>query len=132
VKKAVLLANKVDLPDAAAKLDGLRARWASRFEIVPVSASRRDGLEDLRRATLSILDLVRVYSKEPGKKPDLAAPYVLPRGSTVLDLAARIHRDLATHFDFARLWKNEHEGGIRIGRDHVLVDREILEIHAKA
>jgi ribosome-interacting GTPase 1 len=97
-----------------------------------ISASHHDGLEDLRRATFPILDLVRVYSKEPGRKPDLIAPYVLPRGSTVIDLAGRIHKDLAAHFDFARLWKNEHEGGIRIGRDHVLVDREILEIHSRA
>ena len=43
-------------------------------------------------------------TKEPGHKPDHSRPFVLKRGSTVMDLAALIHKDVASTFRFARVW----------------------------
>ena len=38
---------------------------------------------------------MRVYSKEPGKEPDLERPFTLSRGATVGDLAVKIHKEIA-------------------------------------
>jgi ribosome-interacting GTPase 1 len=53
------------------------------------------------------VDVVRFYSKPPGRKPDFSAPYVLRKGETVQDAAARVHRDFTEHLKFARLFRRE-------------------------
>lgn len=94
-----------------------------------VSAASGAGLETLRRAVFASLRVVRVYTKAPGHKPDLARPFVVPRGSNVLDLAEIIHRDIAAHLQSARIWGSGRFDGQTVQRDHVLQDRDIIEIH---
>jgi ribosome-interacting GTPase 1 len=49
------------------------------------------------------LNVIRIYTKAPGKPADNRAPFTLPRGGTVEDLAALVHRDLAQSVKFARI-----------------------------
>ena len=95
-----------------------------------VSTARGEGLEDLRAALYRTLSVVRVYAKEPGKKPDMNRPFVLKRGATVIDLARVIHKDLEAHFRFARIWGSARFEGQPVERDHPLEDRDVVEIHA--
>jgi len=130
-KRTVVVANKCDLPGAQDNLRVLLELVGDRLPQppLPVSALRGDGLEALRRRIFRALDLVRVYSKPPGRKPDLAAPFVLRRGATVRDAAEVIHKDLAEKLKFARLWGRGYTGQM-VGRDHVLEDGDVLELHA--
>jgi ribosome-interacting GTPase 1 len=59
-----------------------------------------------------------------------AKPYVLKTGSTVLDAAATIHKDLAQSFKFARIWGKEKYDGQMVERDYILQDGDLLEVHA--
>jgi ribosome-interacting GTPase 1 len=72
--------------------------------------------------------IVRVYSKPPGKKPEHTAPFVLKKGSTVADLAAKVHHDFAVGLVSARLWGNVAHDGQLVGRDHVLIDGDVVEL----
>lgn len=125
-----LVLNKVDLePDD--EVAGMIHETAGRdLPMHRVSTTGGSGLEDLRAALYRILDVLRVYSKEPGKKPDMERPFVLKRGSTVMDLAAVIHKDVAATFRFARIWGSARFDGQPVERDHLLADRDIVEIHA--
>jgi hypothetical protein len=76
-----------------------------------------------------LLDVIRIYSKEPGKPPDKGKPFVLPRGSTVLDLANTIHHDIAANLKRARIWGNNVYEGQPVPREHVLSDHDIIELH---
>jgi hypothetical protein len=87
-------------------------------------------LEELQRAIFDLLGIVRVYSKEPGKKADLTAPYVLKAGATVADLAGRVHKDILTHLKYARVWGHGKFEGQMVHRDHKLSDRDVVELHA--
>jgi len=127
--KAVMVANKRDADGAADRLEILHEFYGERLPIFAVSARRGDGLEDLRREIFRHLDVVRVYTKVPGKPPDMSKPFTLPRGSTVLDLAEMIHKDFAANLKFARLWGGEKFDGQSVSRDHVLEDRDIIELH---
>ena len=60
----------------------------------------------------------------------MQAPFVVPRGATVLELTQRIHKELAVRFEFARLWRGERYTGGRVSGDFELEDGDILEIHA--
>jgi small GTP-binding protein len=136
VLHTLLVANKCDAANASDNIQILREFYSEQFEILPVSAETREGLEDLRRILFERLDVVRVYTKVPGKKADLSgAPYVLKRGSTVLDVARAVHRDFALSLRFARVWSSEKSkrsvkyDGQMVERTHQLEDGDILELH---
>jgi uncharacterized protein len=94
-----------------------------------VSASTGEGLEGLRRAAFELLELVRVYTKAPGKKADLAAPYVVKRGSHLIDLAAMVHHDFLAQLKYARVWGHGRFEGQMVNRDYQLVDKDVIELH---
>jgi len=124
----MLIANKVDLPGAREKLEILRELYHGRFEPVAVSTVTGEGLDDFARRVFRMLDRIRVYSKEPGKPADMGAPFVLMRGETVLDLAARIHRDFPEHLKQARVWGSARFEGQAVQKDYVLVDKDVVEL----
>lgn len=144
-KPLLVVANKVDLPGARENFQTFAELYAGRFPTVPVSAETGEGLEELKRAIFALLGIVRIYTKEPGKKADLTKPYVLKAGATVADLAGRVHKDILANLKYARIWSQAapgHDGargssggsvakfeGQMVHRDHRLTDRDIVELH---
>jgi ribosome-interacting GTPase 1 len=126
---ALLVAAKLDAPGAAGTLEVFKELYAGRLPVLPISAEQDVNLTELRRMMFQMLHLVRVYSKKPGKKPDLQLPYILKRGTTVLDAAAAVHKDFAEGLRFARLWRRGESDGRMVGRDDALEDGDILELH---
>jgi hypothetical protein len=59
----------------------------------------------------------------------MKSPVVLPRGSTVLEMAESIHKDFAHQLKFARIWGSEKFDGQRVQRDYVVQEGDIIEIH---
>jgi len=138
IRTGLIIANKTDLarPEALQALKDLYTARpgpentpAESLEVVPVSARTGDGLEHLFKRLWELLGMVRVYSKEPGKPPDLHKPFVLPAGSTVADLAQLIHRDLPARMKYARLWGHSRFEGQQVHKDEPLRDKDIVEIH---
>jgi ribosome-interacting GTPase 1 len=125
----ILVVAKMDAPDAEARLEILRDLYGSRFDFFPCSANRGDGLGILRKALFSRLNVIRICTKAPGKPPDTEHPFVLPVGSTVVDLARNIHKDLERSMAFARIWGEGKYDGQRVQRDHPLRDMDVVEIH---
>jgi ribosome-interacting GTPase 1 len=127
--KTMLVANKLDLPDAAERLELVRELFGSRFPIQALDAESGRGLEDLRTAIYRLLNVIRVYSKKPGKPADMAAPFTCPAGSTLLQMAELVHRDFADKLKSARIWGTGVYDGQTVTRDHVLHDKDIVELH---
>jgi ribosome-interacting GTPase 1 len=75
------------------------------------------------------LNVIRVYSKKPGKPPDLAAPFTCPAGSTVQQMSELVHRDFADKLRSARVWGTGVFDGQTVTRDHVLHDKDVVELH---
>ncbi|MBI4643218.1 MAG: TGS domain-containing protein [Deltaproteobacteria bacterium] len=96
---------------------------------LPASARENRGLSPLRAALFQLLDLVRVYTRAPGKAANFTAPFVIPAGTTVFELAQRIHQDIARKFKFARVWGRETFEGQRVQRDYVLQEGDVVELH---
>jgi hypothetical protein len=128
-KPAVLAANKLDAPDAGDALEILRAEYEPRFPVCAVSAQTGQGLETLRRTIYDGLNIVRVYCKPPGEDPSMKSPVVLPRGSTVVEMAESIHKDFAHQLKFARIWGSGKFDGQRVQRDYIVQDGDIFEFH---
>ena len=126
-KSALLVITGVDRAQGDANLDafGELVSWP----LVGTSIVSGQGLDTLAQETFTALDVIRVYTKEPGKPPDQERPFTLKRGSTVHDLALLIHRDISETLKFARIWGAAVFDGQPVKGDHVLTDGDIVELH---
>jgi ribosome-interacting GTPase 1 len=127
--KTLLAANKSALPGAADRLEIVREMFGGRFPILVLDAESGAGLEELRTAIYRMLNVIRVYGKRPGKPADTSMPFTCPAGSTVLQLAEIVHRDFADKLKSARVWGTGVFDGQTVTRDHVLHDKDIVELH---
>ena len=126
----LLAGNKADLPGARDNFAALQELYAGRYRCVAISAATGLNLDQFARALFDLLELVRVYTKPPGKKLELSAPFVLRRGATVQDAARMVHKDFAEHMKYARLFRGSGEReGLMVERTHVVEDADILEFH---
>jgi hypothetical protein len=127
--RMILVGTKVDLPGAAENFEALKELHANLAPMAAVSAETLQGMGEVPRLCFRLLGIVRVYSKEPGKPPDMKLPFILPQGSTVLDMAAAVHRDIAQNLKRARIWGANTYQGQAVNRDHVLADGDVIELH---
>jgi len=88
-----MVGNKKDAPGAQERASIVREVYGNAFPMTTISAATASAVEveEFKRVVYDFLDVVRVYTKAPGKKPDFADPYVVARGSTVLDVAEKVH-----------------------------------------
>jgi ribosome-interacting GTPase 1 len=128
-KKTIIVANKSDLDAAKENLETLKFFFEGQLTVLPVSAEAGDGLEDLKKRIFGFLHVIRVYSKAPGKKPDNSEPFVLKRGTTVIEMARAVHKDFAEKLAYARLWRGTEFTGQMINREFVLEDKDVCELH---
>ncbi len=128
-KRALIAANKNDLDGSAEKYKGLGLKYGGRFPLVSISARDGIGLEEMKAEVFRMLDIIRVYTKAPGRKPDLDEPVILRRGSTVEDVAESIHKDFRTRLKYALVWGSGRFEGQRVKREHVLEDGDVVELH---
>jgi ribosome-interacting GTPase 1 len=128
-KKTLIIANKIDLPQAKNNLPRLQEALAPIFPIFPVSAIQGDNLSELKKKIYLFLDILRVYSKSPGKKVEYNEPFTFKRGSKLMDMAKAVHKDFAEKLKYARIWgKNKYQGQ-KVNRDYILEDEDVIELH---
>ncbi len=126
----LLVANKSDLlEDPSEELAVLEELVGVTYPFLAVSAETGAGLDELGQWLFDRLGVVRVYTKIPGKDVDSDRPYTLPPGSTVEDVARLVHRDIAADLKYARMWGHADFDAQQVGRDHVVLDGDVLELH---
>ncbi len=127
-KYTLVVGTKVDEPGGAEGYRTLEAACGETFITAACSILEPETLEGVRRAFFDALAIMRVYTKAPGKTPDLESPFILEVGATVLDAAAAVHKDFANQLKAARLWGSGKFDGQQVQRDYVLHDGDILEL----
>lgn len=124
------ICNKIDLPEAQARLDLLHELCPADFREFVISAQERTGMEELRNAIYESLDVIRVYTKLPtAKAADLDRPFTVRRDATLLDLAGLVHKDYIEGLKFARVWGKAVHDGTTVKGDYLLQDKDIVELH---
>jgi ribosome-interacting GTPase 1 len=127
----VIIANKADqINDVTTELEVFRELTSYPYPSLVTSATTGAGLDGVGAWLFGRLGIVRVYTKIPHQPPDMGRPYALRHGGRVVDLALLVHRDLAASFRFARIWGSGDFDGQQVGADHVLVDGDVVELHA--
>ena len=128
VKKALVVGNKLDLDTDGRNFVSLKEKYGDKLPLLALAAIG-EGLDDLRLAIFRMLDIIRVYTKVPGGKPDYEDPIVLATGSNLEAAAASVHKDFAKKMKYARIWGSGKHDGVMARRDHILQDGDIIELH---
>ena len=127
-KRALIIGNKVDI-DTSGSCMALRNRYEGKLPVIAISAKVGTSLEELRREIYQMLDIIRVYTKVPGQKPDFNDPIIINRGDTLEDAAASVHKDFLANLKYARIWGSGKHDGVMAKRNHILQDGDIIELH---
>ena len=112
------------------RLAFFREMTDANFPTLMIDLAEADSREQLRDAIYQSLGVIRLYTKKPGKPADMSSPFVIKAGGSVDDLAAVIHKDLVETLKFAKVWGSSAHDGQSVGRDHVLHDKDLVELHA--
>jgi hypothetical protein len=129
--RTMLVGTKLDDEAADVRLE-LAQEWlaARNLPLVLVSSERGDGLAELRQSLFTLLNVMRVYTKQPGKPADTdGAPFTCPVGSTLAEFAGCVHSDFEEKVKSGRVWGQGVVDGQTVGRDHVLHENDIVELH---
>lgn len=125
----LVLANKLDLPGAADNLETLRELFGARVRIEPLATRDAASLQRFPELLFRLIHIIRVYAKPPGRKPDLNEPFVIRTGCDIHELARKIYHGAEQRVHSARLWGAGVIDGQNVQMDHVLHDRDIVELH---
>ncbi|HSG58560.1 MAG TPA: GTPase [Woeseiaceae bacterium] len=125
----VLIANKSDLDPDPGEVEVLEELLGLRFPALAMSAVTGAGMDELGPLLFRALEVVRVYTKTPGKPADTDKPFTVRRGDTVLDVARLVHKDVARDLKFARTWGADVFDGQQVGPEHLVADGDLLELH---
>jgi ribosome-interacting GTPase 1 len=128
-KRGWFVGTKVDLAGARDNWSVIKEFYANQFGMSAVSSETGDELERLRNEIFMALEILRVYTKKPGQSPDMDQPFIVPRGSTLLDFARTVHKDFEENLKFARVWGHTKYDGMMANRDYVVEDRDVVELH---
>jgi ribosome-interacting GTPase 1 len=111
-----------------ADLERLNKNYVDRLDIVVFDLNV--DFESLKRKIYNFLDVIRIYTKPPGKETDFNVPVVLRKGATVLDAAYEIHKDFADKMKYTWLWRGT--GNPRqVSPEEVLKEGDIVEFHSR-
>ncbi len=125
----LLVSNKCDLDPDPEEVEILEELLGLSFPAVTVSAESGKGLDQLGPFLFEALEIVRVYTKSPGKPADTDKPFTVRRGDTVYDVARLVHREIADGLKFARMWGKSVFDGQQTGPEHLVQDGDVVELH---
>ncbi|MBT4088524.1 MAG: TGS domain-containing protein [Deltaproteobacteria bacterium] len=96
---------------------------------ISISAETGRNLEQLKEVIFERLEIIRIYSKTPGKACDMVAPFVLRKNANVEQFATRVHEDFSKNLKHARVWGEGVFDGQMVKPDHILHDGDIVELY---
>jgi hypothetical protein len=129
IRATLFVGSKADSEDETEKCGALKRALPKGADLLTVSADKGLGIDELPEKLFELIEVIRVYSKEPGKKPDLSKPFVLRKGSTLMDVASAVHKDFASGLRYAKVWGSGRFQGQTVQKDHVLCDKDVVELH---
>ncbi|MEM0453876.1 MAG: GTPase [Sulfolobales archaeon] len=133
-KPTIILANKSDLYDAT-ELNDVMAKIKGIFNSIPViatSAKTGYGLKEVPKNLFKVLNIIRIYAKEPNNELPSPKPLILKEGATVFEAIKHLRSELLQYFKYAKIWgPSAKYPGERVGLDHKLMDGDVIEVHTR-
>lgn len=129
VKKTLVVANKMDNVDDGETYEIFMELADISLPCLGISSHTGKNLMTFLTKLFQMAEVIRVYTKVPGKEPDLQQPFVVSKDSTLEDLAAKIHKDFVSKLKHAKIWGTAVRDGQMVQRDYVMQDGDVVEMH---
>jgi len=129
IKKILVVVNKVDNEKHLEDYHAFLELAEMNLPCIWVSSRTGRNLYGLLQSLYELAGVIRVYTKSPGKEPNKMAPFVLPKMSTLEELAGKIHKDFVSKLKFAKIWGSGIFDGQMVQREYILQDGDVVEIH---
>jgi len=127
--RGLVIGNKCDVRNAMAAYQKVEERFKDTFPILPISAKEGMNFDELKKEVYQLLDIVRVYTKVPGREPDLSEPVILKKGGTIDEVALSVHKDFAAKLRYAKVWGSGKFDGQMVKRDYRISEGDVIELH---
>ncbi len=129
ILRSLFIGNKCDIKNAMEAYQRFEDHFRNSFPVFPVSAKGGMNLDELKKEMYQVLDIIRVYTKIPGKEPDLTEPVILKKGSTVEEVALSVHKDFVAKLRYAKIWGSGKFDGQMVKRDYPVSEGDVIELH---
>ena len=124
----LVAANKMDRPEDREYLDIFLELSGTRLPSIGISTRTGQNIMAFLEMLFHLAEIIRVYTKRPGKEADKTTPFIISEGSTLDDLAGKIHNDFVNKLKYARIWGKSVRDGQMIQREYVLKDGDVVEL----
>ncbi|NOR84650.1 GTP-binding protein [archaeon] len=122
----IVLLNKIDTISKE-ELSVITSKIKDPF--IAISAEMNENLDKFKQELFEKMGLLRIYMKQPGKPTDFKEPLIIKKDSTVMDVARKIHKDFAKYLIYSKITgKSAKFDGQKLGGDHILLDKDIVEM----
>ena len=127
--KRIIVFNKIDLYDEDTKRKISETLKSKKYNFVLISTITNEGIEELKQKILDSFDIMRVYTKHPGKeKYKDNIPVILTPNSTLEDVAEKILHGYSKKVKYAKIWGPSSKfPGQQVGLKHVIKDKDVVE-----
>ena len=129
--KIIIVFNKIDLYDNNSRRKILETLKTKKYNFVIVSTFNKEGLEELKEKIFKSFNIIRIYTRQPGKKED-KVPVIMPPDSTLEEVAEKVLHGFSKKVKYAKVFGPSGKFlGQRIGLKHVVKDRDIVELYTE-
>jgi hypothetical protein len=128
IKKMLVVVNKMDRLEDKETLDIFLELSGIKLPCVGISTRTGRNVTVFLEKLYELSGIIRVYTKPPGKEADKKSPFIVPLGSTLADLAGKVHNDFANKLKYARAWGKAVRDGQMVQRDYLLQDGDVVEL----
>ncbi len=128
IKKTLVVINKMDRPEDKETLDIFLELSGIKLPCIGVSTRTGHNVMVFLDKLYELSGIMRIYTKPPGKEADKKSPFIVPLGSTLADLAGKVHNDFVNKLKYARAWGKSVRDGQMVQRDYVLQDGDVVEL----
>lgn len=125
----LVVVNKDDDDHSDGDFNVFKELLETKLPLIPISVTNQRNFENLKKKIFETLELIRIYSKPPGKDADLTKPFVVKKNTTLEEFAGKVHHDFQQKLKTARVWGKNVFDGQMVGKDHILHDKDIVELH---
>ena len=104
---------------------------SKKINAIPISCLTNYHLLSLKEKIISLMNIIRIYTKEPGKPASLD-PIILPLNSSVKEVAESIRKGFSKNIEESRITGPSSKfPNQKVGLAHILKDKDIIEFHTR-
>jgi len=127
--KQIIVFNKIDSYDVTAKRKITETLKTKKYNFVLTSTKTNEGIEELKEKIFKSFNIIRIYTRQPGKKED-TVPVIMSPNSTLEQVAEKILHGYSKKIKYAKVWGPSSKfNGQKIGQKHIVKDRDIIEFY---